>query len=141
MQFCHGAPGFVVCLGEWPDDTLDDLLLAVVSLVWWNASNPEAHVVRTNVDLALETGKLDANMAYDKSRDTPGPATIAVALERSVEDKNQRVIVIGNGGFLSNTYLGNGGNLVARRAVNSRFPNPGFLSLFRSTGPSASANI
>lgn len=34
MQFCHGAPGFVVCLGEWPDDTLDDLLLAAGEAVW-----------------------------------------------------------------------------------------------------------
>lgn len=59
----------------------------------------------------VETGKLDGTIAYDKNRDTPGPATIAIALERSVEDKNQRVIVVGNGGFLSNTYLGNGGNL------------------------------
>lgn len=59
----------------------------------------------------VETGKLDETMAYDKNRDTPGPATIAIALERSVEDRNQRVIVVGNGGFLSNTYLGNGGNL------------------------------
>lgn len=59
----------------------------------------------------VETGKLDGTMAYDKNRDTPGPATIAIALERSVEDRNQRVIVVGNGGFLSNTYLGNGGNL------------------------------
>jgi hypothetical protein len=59
----------------------------------------------------VETGKLDGTMAYDKNRDTPGPATIAIALERSVEDRSQRVIVVGNGGFLSNTYLGNGGNL------------------------------
>ena len=59
----------------------------------------------------VETGKLDGPLAYDKNRDTPGPATIAIALERSVEDKDQRIIVVGNGNFLSNTYLGNGGNL------------------------------
>jgi len=59
----------------------------------------------------VENGKLDGAMTYDKNRDTPGPATIAIALERSVEDRDQRVIVVGNGGFLSNTYLGNGGNL------------------------------
>lgn len=59
----------------------------------------------------VETGKLDETISYDKSHDTPGPVTIAIALERSVEDRGQRVIVVGNGGFLSNTYLGNGGNL------------------------------
>jgi ABC-type uncharacterized transport system involved in gliding motility auxiliary subunit len=59
----------------------------------------------------VETGKLDGTLGFDQKRDTPGPATIAIALERDVEDRSQRVIVIGNGGFLSNTYLGNGGNL------------------------------
>src|SRR6185436_16333910 len=28
MQYCHGAPGFVICLGDFPDSSLDDLLLA-----------------------------------------------------------------------------------------------------------------
>ncbi len=59
----------------------------------------------------VKTGKLDAPLVYDKKRDIPGPVTIAVALERSVENKDQRIVVIGNGEFLSNTYLGNGGNL------------------------------
>ncbi len=59
----------------------------------------------------VETGKLDGTLSFDQNRDTPGPATIAISLERSVEDRNQRIVVVGNGGFLSNTYLGNGGNL------------------------------
>ncbi|MBI5750538.1 MAG: GldG family protein [Hydrogenophilales bacterium] len=59
----------------------------------------------------LETGKLDNSVAFDKSKDKPGPITIAVALERSVESREQRVAVIGNGHFLANQYLGNAGNL------------------------------
>ena len=59
----------------------------------------------------VKTGKIERSIAFDKNRDTPGPVTIAVALERSVEDKNQRIVVVGSGAFLSNTYLGNGGNL------------------------------
>lgn len=59
----------------------------------------------------VETGKLEGTPVFDKGRDIPGPVTIGVTLERSVEDKNQRVAVIGSGAFLSNTYLGNGGNL------------------------------
>ena len=34
MQFCHGAPGFVVCLGEFPGAELDELLLAAGRAVW-----------------------------------------------------------------------------------------------------------
>lgn len=59
----------------------------------------------------LETGKLDNGVAFDKGKDKPGPITIAVALERSVDAREQRVAVVGNGHFLANQYLGNAGNL------------------------------
>ncbi|MBI2296438.1 MAG: GldG family protein [Betaproteobacteria bacterium] len=59
----------------------------------------------------VETGKLDGDVTFDKNRDIPGPVTIAAAFERTVGDRQQRVVVVGNGNFLSNTFLGNGGNL------------------------------
>lgn len=34
MQYCHGAPGFVVCLAQLPTRELDDLLLAAGETVW-----------------------------------------------------------------------------------------------------------
>lgn len=34
MQFCHGAPGFVICLGDWPGGDLDELLLAAGRATW-----------------------------------------------------------------------------------------------------------
>ena len=37
------------------------LVVAVLTLGWWNASNPEATVVETNIDRAAETGKLDVS--------------------------------------------------------------------------------
>jgi ABC-type uncharacterized transport system involved in gliding motility auxiliary subunit len=58
----------------------------------------------------VETGKLDDHVAFDKLLDIPGPVTIGITLERNVEDQDQRVTVVGSGEFLSNTYLGNGGN-------------------------------
>jgi ABC-type uncharacterized transport system involved in gliding motility auxiliary subunit len=59
----------------------------------------------------VETGRLDAKSTFDKSRDFPGPVNIATAFERTVGDREQRVIVVGTGHFLSNSFLGNGGNL------------------------------
>lgn len=59
----------------------------------------------------VETGKLEGNIAFDQARDIPGPVSIAAALTRSVNDREQRVVVIGSGAFLANTFLGNGGNL------------------------------
>jgi hypothetical protein len=34
MQFCHGAPGFVICLGDLPANDLDSLLIAAGETVW-----------------------------------------------------------------------------------------------------------
>jgi len=59
----------------------------------------------------IESDPLEGRIVFDKARDTPGPVTIAVAFERLREEKTQRVVVVGSGHFLANTYLGNGGNL------------------------------
>jgi lantibiotic modifying enzyme len=34
MQFCHGAPGFVICLADLRTDAIDDLLLAAGEAAW-----------------------------------------------------------------------------------------------------------
>lgn len=34
MQFCHGAPGFVVCLAQFPSPALDELLIAAGEATW-----------------------------------------------------------------------------------------------------------
>jgi hypothetical protein len=34
MQYCHGAPGFVVCLADLPGHALDDVLAAAGEAVW-----------------------------------------------------------------------------------------------------------
>ncbi len=34
MQFCHGAPGFVICLADMPDAALDPLLTAAGEATW-----------------------------------------------------------------------------------------------------------
>ncbi len=48
---------------------------------------------------------------FDKQHDTPGPAVIAMALQRNIHDREQRIVVVGNGAFLANSYAGNGGNV------------------------------
>jgi gliding motility-associatede transport system auxiliary component len=59
----------------------------------------------------LETGKLDGKLSFDDKTDIRGPINIAVAMERKFEKRGQRVVVVGNANFLSNTFIGNGGNL------------------------------
>src|SRR6202008_1435041 len=72
----------------------------------------EAWRVRPLVEVAprgcVKTGKPDGRC--DGARDTPGPATIAASFERAVGDRQQRAVVVGNGSFLSNAFVANGGN-------------------------------
>jgi ABC-type uncharacterized transport system involved in gliding motility auxiliary subunit len=56
----------------------------------------------------VKTGKPEGRC--DRDRDIAGPITIAAAFERPVGDRQQRVVVVGNGSFLSNAFVGNGGN-------------------------------
>jgi ABC-type uncharacterized transport system involved in gliding motility auxiliary subunit len=71
-------------------------------------------ILRTGERSWVETGKLDGTIQYDAGEDQPGPLDVGFALTRTVGEeaaKEQRVVVIGDGDFLSNAYLGNGGNL------------------------------
>jgi hypothetical protein len=65
----------------------------------------------------VEVGPLDDKPTFDKTRDLPGPVTVAAAFERAVGERQQRVVVVGSGSFLANTYLGNGGNLQLGMAI------------------------
>ncbi|MGB4810951.1 MAG: GldG family protein [Methylophilaceae bacterium] len=53
----------------------------------------------------------DAKPTFTEGKDTRGPINIGVALERTFGKKGQRVVVMGNANFLSNTFITNGGNL------------------------------
>lgn len=59
----------------------------------------------------VETGDLNGEISFDQGTDVKGPISIAVALTRNIQDREQRIIVVGNGHFLANTYLGNASNL------------------------------
>ena len=59
----------------------------------------------------VETGKLDSGVAFDPMYDVSGPVPIAAAMSRTVQDHEQRIVVIGSGHFLANAYLGYGKNL------------------------------
>lgn len=63
-----------------------------------------------------ELGALEGEIRFDADSDErAGPLDIGIALERSRpgggDGEEQRVVVIGDGDFLSDTYLGNAGNL------------------------------
>lgn len=51
------------------------------------------------------------DLHFDATQDVPGPFSLAVALQRGGAEREQRIVVVGSGAFLSNAYSGNGGNL------------------------------
>lgn len=63
-----------------------------------------------------ETGPLSGEIRPDADAgERPGPLALAVALERDLTETGQRrqkILVLGDGDFLSNSFLGNGGNLI-----------------------------
>lgn len=68
-----------------------------------------------------ETGILKGAIDYNANKDFVGPLTIGLALTRKDDNKKkkdvtkntkiQRIVIIGDGDFVSNQYLGNQGNL------------------------------
>lgn len=68
-------------------------------------------LVESSPNSWVESGAPLETASFDPQRDIPGPVTLAAALERTVEDRNQRVTVVGSAAFLSNSYSGMGGNL------------------------------
>ncbi len=58
----------------------------------------------------IEPGVKGQKVTFDEKEDKRGPINIGVALERTYGKKGQRVVVMGNANFLSNTFITNGGN-------------------------------
>ncbi len=54
----------------------------------------------------VETGDPGKDLRFDKDREVHGPVVVAVALERKVKDKDQRIVVVGTSQFLSNQFVG-----------------------------------
>lgn len=57
-----------------------------------------------------ETEVLEGNVEYDDGVDYMGPLPLALALSRRLAGTEQRIVVVGDGDFLANTYLQNSGN-------------------------------
>lgn len=78
----------------------------------------------------LERSEPKGKISYDQESDKIGPLRIGLTLEKLIENedqdqvdklpaKSQRIVVIGDGDFLSNTYVGNSGNLeLGMRLIN-----------------------
>ena len=81
---------------------------------------------------------LEGEVEYNEDRDSIGPLEIGISLERSLDNASeedsasiqQRVIVVGDGDFLSNAYVGNSGNLdLGIRLINWLSSDDDFINI------------
>ena len=88
-----------------------------------------------------ETGPLQGTIEQDPDSEAGGPLTVGFALNRTLETEGparrvQRVALICDGDFLSNTYLGNQGNEnLGQRVVNWLAGDDAFISIPPRTAP------
>ncbi len=122
----------VVVVGTYPPQAITDgfgqttlfpqvVALAKVTAQGWDirpilSSGPQSWNERQAID---NTNKSTIRYDADKG-EIKGPLDFGFALSRlspSPDKKEQRVVVIGDGDFLSNSFLGNGGNAALGRRV------------------------
>ena len=120
-------PAFVVITGYPRHDISSDMTtvtvfpeasaLEIIDSAAWTA----IPLLTTLEHSWTEIGEIEGEIRFDPDSDErAGPLDIGVILTRSMVEEadendsstpNQRIVVIGDGDFLSNTYLGNPGNL------------------------------
>ncbi len=120
-----GDPSFVV-VGSYPDHLVTEGLAEVTLFPQARAYQVEPGSGWQSLALLqslprswVERGPLDGTIRQDAG-EPRGPLTLGLVLTRPRPDGGeQRVAVVGDGDFLANAYLGNGGNLaLGMRLVN-----------------------
>ncbi len=101
----------------------------------FNADDSDYHVVSlltSSQQSWTEIGEISGKIRFDADgEEREGPLTLAFALTRQLAtDKQQRIVVVGDGDFLSNAYLNNVGNLdLGLRIVNWLTENDRFIDI------------
>ncbi|MCG8378315.1 MAG: GldG family protein [Proteobacteria bacterium] len=100
----------------------------------WNARP----IMTTGDHTWVETSVLEGAVEFNQEVDIKGPLTIGLSLERELEKPQgqelvtvqQRIIVLSDGDFLSNTYLANSGNNeLGTRIINWLSSDDEFISI------------
>lgn len=120
---------------------------------------PEAHAINTvgdkwkNTPLLRsldrswsETGSMQGSVFFDKEKDIPGPLTIGMLLTREQgkgdAKHQQRIAVIGDGDFLSNSFIGNGANQeLGSRLLNWLSNDDSFIKIPPRAAPDTKLTI
>lgn len=94
----------------------------------------------------LESGVLSGEVGFDEGDDQRGPLDLGITLERKIENETttgeQRIVVLGDGDFLSNTYVENSGNLeLGLRIINWLSNDDDFITIPSRILPDATLEL
>lgn len=103
--------------------------------------------IETGAHTWNEKDEINEELSYDETKDKIGPLTLALAIERTIDadfkaNKKQRILVIGDGDFLSNTYLENSGNIeLGMRMFNWLAEDDEFITIAPKTAEDTQLTI
>jgi ABC-type uncharacterized transport system involved in gliding motility auxiliary subunit len=112
--------------------------LAVDPTDGWHAQA----LFRSNKDVWSELGTLGGQIGFDANSEQLGPHNLAYALTRRAGERQQRIVIVGDGDFLSNSALGNSGNLdLGMRLTNWLAADDVLLNIPTRADPDATLNL
>ena len=86
----------------------------------------------------LETGSLKGEVNFNRGTETAGPINVGLALTRDHDNGQQRVAIVRDGDFLSNTYVSNAGNIeLGNRIANWLSADDEMITIPTQTRPDA----
>ena len=86
----------------------------------------------------LETGSLKGEVNFNRDTETAGPINVGLALKRDHDNGQQRVAIVRDGDFLSNTYVSNAGNIeLGNRIANWLSADDEMITIPTQTRPDA----
>lgn len=104
----------------------------------WTETDELTGTIRFDADTEERAGPLDIGLALSRQVDANGPeaSSSAEPSAETIDNVTQRVVIIGDGDFLSNAFLGNGANLeLGVRVVNWLLGDDDFIEIGPVTPP------
>lgn len=108
----------------------------------WTETGPMSGDIGYDAGSDERAGPLDIAFALTRQHDSAGPEAGAEASAETGESREQRVMAVGDGDFISNAYLGNGGNLDLGLNMMSWLSNDdSFIAIRATSAPDQSLNL
>lgn len=108
----------------------------------WTETGELSGEIRFDEGSEERAGPLDIGYAFTRALEPENPAATKTDTETSEPGREQRIIVVGDGDFLSNAYLGNGGNPdLGLNMINWLSNDDDFIAIRAKTAPDQTLNL